>query len=116
MQGGPDPSGSGYEMHFFTCDICTLMRELELYEFVPALCRLDYTMAETGGVNIPKKDMPKKNLKPIMLSISVGISVIFFCWTGGSGLYIPTVYPCRKTEIVGCGKKSVDEEIRYYGD
>ncbi|HBJ18911.1 MAG TPA: hypothetical protein DDY70_04115 [Clostridiales bacterium] len=44
------PDGSGYEARFTTCGICTLMRELGLYDLVPAMCRLDYTMAEAGGV------------------------------------------------------------------
>ena len=42
------PDGSGYEARFFKCGICTLMRELGLYDLTPALCRLDYTMAEAG--------------------------------------------------------------------
>lgn len=29
--------------------ICTLMKELGLYDYVPAMCRLDYTMSEAGG-------------------------------------------------------------------
>ena len=47
----PYPDGSGYEARFTACGICTLMRELELYDFVPAMCRLDYTMAEAGGTS-----------------------------------------------------------------
>jgi len=42
--------GSGYEAKFYKCGICTLMKELGLYEYVPAMCALDYTMAELGGV------------------------------------------------------------------
>ena len=45
----PYPDGSGYEARFTKCGICALMRELELFEFVPAMCRLDYNMAEAGG-------------------------------------------------------------------
>ena len=45
----PYADGSGYEARFSRCGICTLMKELGLYEFVPAMCRLDYTMAEAGG-------------------------------------------------------------------
>ena len=45
----PYTDGSGYEARFFKCGICTLMKELGLYEYVPAMCRLDYTMAEAGG-------------------------------------------------------------------
>ncbi len=46
----PYPDGSGYEARFSKCGICTLMRELGLDEYIPAMCRLDYTMAEAGGV------------------------------------------------------------------
>lgn len=42
--------GSGYEARFSQCGICTLMRELGLYDLTPAMCRLDYTMSEAGGV------------------------------------------------------------------
>ncbi len=42
--------GSGYEARFYTCGICTLMRELGLTRLIPAMCRLDYTMSEAGGV------------------------------------------------------------------
>ena len=45
----PYPDGSGYEAHFSKCGICTLMQELGLYDLTPAMCRLDYTMAEAGG-------------------------------------------------------------------
>jgi len=45
----PYPDGSGYEARFTKCGICTLMRELGLFELVPAMCRLDYTMAEAAG-------------------------------------------------------------------
>ena len=47
----PYPDGSGYEARFTACGICTLMRELELYDLVPAMCRLDYIMAEAGGTS-----------------------------------------------------------------
>ena len=43
--------GSGYEARFTKCGICTLMKELGIYEIVPAMCRLDYTMSEAGGVS-----------------------------------------------------------------
>ena len=49
MEFLPYPDGSGYEARFTRCGICTLMRELELSEYIPAMCRLDYTMAEAGG-------------------------------------------------------------------
>ena len=44
----PYEDGSGYEARFYTCGICVLMKELGLSEYVPAMCRLDYTMAEAG--------------------------------------------------------------------
>ena len=37
------------EVRFSVCGIGTLMRELGLYDLVPAMCRLDYTMSEAGG-------------------------------------------------------------------
>ena len=43
------PDGSGYEGRFTKCGICTLMRELGLYDLTPAMCHLDYTMSEAGG-------------------------------------------------------------------
>ena len=42
--------GSGYEGRFTKCGICTLMKELGLYDLTPAMCHLDYTMSEAGGV------------------------------------------------------------------
>lgn len=42
--------GSGYEARFTKCGICVLMKELGLTELIPAMCRLDYTMSEAGGV------------------------------------------------------------------
>ena len=47
----PYPDGSGYEARFTKCGICTLMKELGLFELTPAMCRLDYTMSEAGGVS-----------------------------------------------------------------
>ncbi len=44
------PDGSGYEGRFTQCGICTLMKELGLYDLTPAMCHLDYTMSEAGGV------------------------------------------------------------------
>ena len=44
------PDGSGYEGRFTRCGICVLMKELGLYDLTPAMCRLDYTMSEAGGV------------------------------------------------------------------
>ena len=43
------PDGSGYEARFSRCGICTLMQELGLQDLTPALCHLDYTMAEARG-------------------------------------------------------------------
>ncbi|WP_031552611.1 L-2-amino-thiazoline-4-carboxylic acid hydrolase [Oribacterium sp. FC2011] len=43
--------GSGYEARFTKCGICTLMKELGIYEFVPAMCHLDYTMSDMGGTS-----------------------------------------------------------------
>ncbi len=48
MEFLPYPDGSGYEARFSKCGICVLMQELGLYDLTPALCRLDYTMAEAG--------------------------------------------------------------------
>lgn len=45
------PDGSGYEGRFTKCGICTLMKELGLYDLVPAMCALDYTMSEAGGAS-----------------------------------------------------------------
>ena len=44
----PYPDGSGYEARFECCGICTLMKELGIFEIVPAMCRMDYTMSEAG--------------------------------------------------------------------
>ena len=49
MEFLPYKDGSGYEARFSKCGICTLMKELGLFKYVPAMCRLDYTMAEVGG-------------------------------------------------------------------
>lgn len=43
--------GSGYEARFSKCGICTLMGELGLSAYIPAMCRLDYTMSELGGTD-----------------------------------------------------------------
>ena len=47
----PYDDGSGYEARFTKCGICTLMRELGLFDLVPAMCHLDYTMSDAGGVS-----------------------------------------------------------------
>ena len=49
MEFLPYKDGSGYEARFSKCGICTLMSELGLFDFIPAMCRLDYTMSEAGG-------------------------------------------------------------------
>ena len=49
MEFLPYSDGSGYEARFTRCGICTLMTALSLYDLVPAMCHLDYTMAEAGG-------------------------------------------------------------------
>ena len=49
MEFIPYEDGSGYEASFFTCGICALMKKLGLYDLTPAMCHLDYTMAEAGG-------------------------------------------------------------------
>ncbi len=51
MEYLPYPDGSGYEARFTTCGICTLMKELGLFDLVPAMCRLDYTMSEAGDAS-----------------------------------------------------------------
>ena len=51
MEYYPYPNNSGYEARFTKCGICTLMRELGLFEYVPAMCHLDYTMSEAGGAS-----------------------------------------------------------------
>jgi len=49
MEYFPYADGSGFEAHFSRCGICTLMKELGLYDLTPALCHMDYTMADAGG-------------------------------------------------------------------
>ena len=51
MEFLPYEDGSGYEARFSRCGICTLMKELGLYDLVPAMCRLDYTMSDAGGAS-----------------------------------------------------------------
>jgi hypothetical protein len=51
MEFLPYEDGSGYEARFSKCGICVLMKELGLFELVPAMCRLDYTMSEAGGAS-----------------------------------------------------------------
>lgn len=56
MEFLPYPDGSGYEARFDKCGICTLMRELGVFEIVPAMCALDYTMTEAGGSAIFERE------------------------------------------------------------
>ena len=51
MEFLPYADGSGYEARFSKCGICTLMKELGIFEAVPAMCRLDYAMSEAGGAS-----------------------------------------------------------------
>ena len=51
MEFLPYPDGSGYEARFSRCGICTLMKELGLYDLVPAMCSLDYTMSDAGDAS-----------------------------------------------------------------
>ena len=44
----PYADGSGYEARFSKCGICTLMKELGIFEAVPAMCRLDYALTQAG--------------------------------------------------------------------
>ena len=48
----PYKDRAGYEARFTKCGICTLLRELNMAEAIPAMCRLDYTMSEAGGVSV----------------------------------------------------------------
>lgn len=52
MSYHPYPDGSGYEARFTHCGICTLLKELGIFELTPAMCALDYTMSEAGGASI----------------------------------------------------------------
>ena len=47
----PYEDGSGYEARFTCCGICTLTKELGLYDLTPAMCHLDYTMSDAGGAS-----------------------------------------------------------------
>lgn len=47
----PYSDDSGYEARFFKCGICVLMKELGLYEYVPAMCHLDYVMSDAGNAS-----------------------------------------------------------------
>lgn len=51
MEYLPYEDDSGYEARFHKCGICTLMKQLKLQEYIPAMCHLDYAMSEAGGVS-----------------------------------------------------------------
>jgi len=51
MEFLPYADGTGYEARFSRCGICTLMKELGLTEYVPAMCSLDYAMSDAGGAS-----------------------------------------------------------------
>ncbi len=44
----PYKDESGYEARFTKCGICTLMKEVGLFAYVPAMCHLDYSMSDAG--------------------------------------------------------------------
>lgn len=52
MEFYPYENEMGYEARFTKCGICTLMKELGIFDLVPAMCRLDYTMSEAGGASV----------------------------------------------------------------
>ena len=52
------PDGSGYEGRFTKCGICELMKKLGLYDLTPAMCHLDYTMSDAGGVTDFVREYP----------------------------------------------------------
>ncbi len=45
----PGETINQYTATFTTCGICTLMREYGYYDYVPAMCALDYDMAEMNN-------------------------------------------------------------------
>ena len=49
MEFLPYADGGGYEARFTKCGICALMKELGLFDLVPAMCQLDYTMSDADG-------------------------------------------------------------------
>lgn len=49
-------NNKGYEARFTKCGICHLLKEEGLFEFAPAMCKLDYTMADAGGVSDFKRE------------------------------------------------------------
>ena len=51
MEFYPYENNRGYEARFTKCGICHLMKELGLFQYVPAMCQLDFTMSRAGGVS-----------------------------------------------------------------
>lgn len=49
-------NNKGYEARFTKCGICHLLKEEGLFEFASAMCKLDYTMADAGGVSDFKRE------------------------------------------------------------
>ncbi len=83
------PDGSGYEGRFTKCGICVLMKELGLYDLTPALCRLDYTMSEAGGVtNFVRLHSA---IPPVSLVLMVSSVLVLCRWTALRD--IPTTAP-----------------------
>lgn len=44
-----------YTATFYTCGICVLMTKLGLEEYIPAMCTLDYDMAELGNTEFTRE-------------------------------------------------------------
>lgn len=44
-----------YTAYFYTCGICYLMTKLGLAEYIPAMCRLDYDMAELNNTEFTRE-------------------------------------------------------------
>ena len=51
MEFYPFGDNKGYEARFTKCGICKLLKEYGFQKYIPAMCQLDYTMAEAGGVS-----------------------------------------------------------------
>lgn len=45
-----------YEARFTKCGIYNLLKDLDLFEFAPAICKLDYTVADVSGVSVFKRE------------------------------------------------------------
>lgn len=44
-----------YTAYFYTCGICHLMKELGLSKYIPAMCTLDYDMAELNNTKFTRQ-------------------------------------------------------------